>query len=100
MKVLVADDDAINLRIIRAFLEKWSFEVVVAADGKQAWEILQLPDAPRLAVIDWVMPGFDGLELCRTIRAQLQSHYVYVILLTGKAQQREIIAGLEAGADD
>ncbi len=100
MKVLIADDDPLNLKIIRTFLEKWEYEVMVAQDGAEAWNILQQEDAPKLAILDWVMPSMDGLQVCRNVRSRLNGNYVYVILLTAKSQQQEIIDGFEAGADD
>src|SRR5580692_6583426 len=81
-------------------LRAWSYDVVKARDGVEAWEILQSADAPRLAVIDWMMPGHDGPELCRRIRAQAQEPYIYTLLLTAKDRREDVVAGLDAGADD
>jgi len=100
VKILVAEDDLIPRRLLESILRKWDYEVVLAADGEEAWRILQEPDAPRLAILDWLMPGLDGLEVCRRVRARADAPYVYVILLTAKDQKEDVIAGMGAGADD
>jgi diguanylate cyclase (GGDEF)-like protein len=78
----------------------WGFNPVPAADGAEAWRILQSPDAPRLAILDWLMPGMDGLELCRRIRSSPTGEYTYLLLLTARGNSADIVAGLDAGADD
>ena len=100
MKILIADDDVIPRRFLQAALDKAGHKVVVAHDGVEAWQLLQRADAPRLAILDWLMPGMDGVEVCRKVRQWDCASYVYLILLTSKDQQEDIIAGLEAGADD
>lgn len=100
MKVLIADDDAIPRRFLQAALVKAGHEVVVAHDGLEAWQILQREDAPRLAILDWLMPGLDGVSVCRQVRQREHAFYVYLMLLTSKDQQEDIVAGLQAGADD
>jgi len=100
MRILIAEDEAVSRLRLQARLVKWGYEVVVARDGSEAWDLLQAPDAPSLAVIDWMMPGIDGPELCRRIRRQAREPYVYVVLLTGKGRKEDLIEGLEAGADD
>lgn len=100
MKVLVADDEPMSRRLIEASLKRWQYEVVVAEDGYQAFDILQQPDAPKLAVLDWLMPRMDGLEVCRKIREKQGEPYRYIVLLTGKQQRSDVIEGLDAGADD
>ena len=81
-------------------LRKWGYQVLAAKDGTGAWEILNHQDSPPLAILDWMMPGIDGLKLCRMIRAAPQLAQVYVILLTARTGQGNQLAGLEAGADD
>jgi len=98
-KILLAEDDAASLKLLGATLAGWGYAVQAVTDGDQAWAALQGPDAPRLALVDRVMPGLDGLELCRRIRERSQP-YVYVVLLTRKASSRDVVAGLQAGADD
>jgi diguanylate cyclase (GGDEF)-like protein len=102
MKVLVADDSATIRALLRASLTAWGFEVVEAKNGAQAWVELQAPDAPSLAIIDWEMPGLDGVELCRRLRGReaLGRPYTYVLLGTGHDGRQDVIAGMEAGADD
>lgn len=100
MKILVAEDDMVSRRILTTSLSKWGYELVITSDGTQAWEELQKPDAPSVAILDWMMPGLDGVELTRRIRAQQRPVPTYVMLLTAKADKESIVAGLEAGAND
>ncbi|HMD83227.1 MAG TPA: diguanylate cyclase [Terriglobia bacterium] len=100
MKVLIAEDDSISRRMLEAFLVKWGYEVLVATEGEEAWGILQANDAPRLAVLDWMMPGRDGIDICRSVRQRKGRPYVYILLLTARGQKQDIVEGLEAGADD
>ena len=100
MKILVADDDLINRRLLETFLKKWSYDVVLAGDGEQAWNILRQEGAPKLAILDWIMPGMDGPQICRELRKRGSQPYTYVLLLTANFQKEDVIAGLEAGADD
>ena len=100
MKILIADDDIIPRLFLQTILVKAGHEVIVAHDGAEAWQLLQRAEAPRLAILDWLMPGLDGVEVCRKVRQWDHAPYVYLILLTSKDQQEDIIAGLEAGADD
>jgi two-component system, cell cycle response regulator len=100
MKVLVADDEVTSRMLLEVYLSKWGYEVILAEDGCQASEILAGDDAPKLAVLDWIMPGMDGTQLCRQIRAGDQERYTYLILLTANRSKENVIAGLEAGADD
>jgi len=100
MKVLVAEDQAVSRHILEVSLRKWGYEVAAAADGTSAWEILQGKEAPQLAILDWLMPGMDGIEICRQLRANPQTRPVYVILLTARSGREDKIHGLESGADD
>ncbi len=100
MRVLIAEDDNISRRMLEAFLVKWGYEVLVATEGEEAWRILQRNDAPRLAVLDWMMPGKDGIEICRSLRQRKGRAYTYIILLTARGRKEDIVEGLEAGADD
>ncbi len=100
MKILIAEDDLTSRRILEAILSKWGYEVVATDDGLGALKALQAENSPPLAVVDWMMPGMDGVEFCRRIR-QTQTHTPpYIILLTSKGQQDDIVAGLESGAND
>jgi diguanylate cyclase (GGDEF)-like protein len=100
MKVLIAEDEPTSRRMIESLLRRWDYDVQVAQDGFEALQILQQADAPKLAVIDWLMPGVDGIQLCQKIRQVKTDSYTYVLLLTGKHAQEDVITGLEAGADD
>jgi len=100
MRVLIADDDPVLRHALKARLASWKYTSVMATNGKQAWQVLQDPDPPLLAVVDWTMPGIDGVELCREIRATPSLGAMYLILLTGKQDQKDVVAGLESGADD
>ena len=100
MKILIAEDDSVSRRLLTAALSKWGYQICVASDGNEAWQALQQQDAPSLLVLDWLMPGIDGLELCRKARALPRYQSAYIILLTGRTTKEDIISGLEAGADD
>jgi len=100
VRILIAEDDAVSRRILETLLRKWSYEVVTVFDGEEAWAQLQKPDAPHLAVLDIMMPGIDGLEICRRVRRLHRTIPPYIILLTAKHGAQEIVNGIEAGADD
>ncbi|MDR3674035.1 MAG: diguanylate cyclase [Acidobacteriota bacterium] len=100
MRALIAEDDSISRRMLEAFLVKWGYEVMVAAEGEEAWAILHDKDSPRLAILDWMMPGRDGIDICRSLRQRKAHPYTYIILLTARGQKEDIVEGLEAGADD
>ena len=100
MRILIADDDRMSTMMLSRSLERWGFEVVVAHDGASAWEQIVGDAPPALAIVDWMMPGIDGIELCRRIRAASLPAPVYVILLTARTSRQDLVAGLEAGADD
>jgi len=102
MKVLIAEDDLVSRKLLEAVLKKWGYEVISTTDGDQAWKILQTPESPQLAILDWMMPGLDGIEICRKMRTEKISEelYHYLILLTSKTSKEDIVAGIEAGADD
>lgn len=100
MRVLIAEDDPVSRRILETLLRKWSYEVVTAFDGNGAWQQLQQPDAPHLAILDVMMPGIDGLEICRRVRTLQSTIPPYIILLTARQGTSEIVKGIEAGADD
>jgi two-component system cell cycle response regulator len=100
VKVLIAEDDRVSRRLLEASLTRWGYEVAVTRDGIEAWEVLQGTDAPALAILDWMMPGMDGVEVCRRVRQRGQEPYIYLLLLTTKGRKENIIEGLAAGADD
>jgi CheY-like chemotaxis protein len=100
MRILIAEDDAISQRVLQSMLESWGWEVLVTGNGQDAWKQLAAPDAPRLAVLDWMMPVMDGVEVCRRVRTLTRTTPTWLILLTGRGRKEDIVAGLEAGADD
>jgi phosphoserine phosphatase RsbU/P len=100
MRALVADDDRIGATILSAALERWGLEVVLAQDGNEAWRIAQSEKDIAIAILDWEMPGLDGPEVCRRIRGDASLRRTYIILLTGRGNRPDIVAGLDAGADD
>jgi two-component system, cell cycle response regulator len=100
VKVLIADDDPISRRLLQVSLTKAGYDIATSVDGAEALAIVNGTDCPRLMVLDWMMPHVDGVEICRAIRKLAREPYIYVILLTARGRQEEIIEGLEAGADD
>jgi phosphoserine phosphatase RsbU/P len=100
VRVLIAEDDAVSRRLLEATLEKWGYEVITTADGLQALDELGRPDAPSLAILDWMMPGLDGAEVCLKAREVAADRLLYIILLTAKARKEDVVEGLTAGADD
>ncbi|MCB9568209.1 MAG: response regulator [Myxococcales bacterium] len=100
MKILVADDDPISATVLEALLTATGNECQIAHDGSTAWEIAQGADPPRIMFLDWMMPGIDGLELCRQVRALPRSFYTYIVIVSARNRQRDITLGFEAGADD
>lgn len=100
MRILIAEDDTVCRSVIERMLQRWGHEVVVACDGLAAWQILEADNAPKLAVLDWIMPGADGPELCRKVRDLCRQEPTYIILLTVKDRKEDVVVGLESGADD
>ncbi len=100
MKVLIAEDDPVFRRMLESALVKWGYEVVMASNGIEAWHAFEGEDAPLLAILDWIMPGLDGVEVCRKVRAKQTPVPPYLILLTARGRSEDIVAGLGAGADD
>jgi diguanylate cyclase (GGDEF)-like protein len=99
MRVLVADDDSVTRRLLEKMLDKWGYKVLVAKNGNDAWKILRRKK-PSMAVLDWMMSGMSGLDICRAVRAKMKAHYVYCILLTARNRRQDILEGFSAGADD
>ncbi len=100
MKALVADDDTASRLLLQKVLTKWGYEVVTASSGEEAWKILTSDDSPDIAVLDWMMPELDGVEVCRRVRALELSSPPYLLLLTGRDNKQDIATGLESGASD
>ena len=100
MRILIAEDDLASRRLLEQSLARWGYETLVFGDGLAALAALQAPGAPRVAVLDWMMPGMDGVDVCRTVREHDLPVQPYLLLLTGRNEPRDIVAGLRAGADD
>ncbi|MBN1594831.1 response regulator [candidate division FCPU426 bacterium] len=100
MRILLADDDQITLRLLENSLKKTAYETVQATDGNEAWKILTTPPVPEIALLDWMMPGIDGTEICRRLRKQPTSAFIYIILITSNDRPQDITSGLDAGAND
>ena len=98
--VLIAEDDPVSRRILETFLVKWGYDVTVVTDGEAALAVLEGDAAPRLAVLDWMMPGLEGVQVCERIRSRADRPYVYVLLLTARTEKQDLLRGLELGADD
>jgi diguanylate cyclase (GGDEF)-like protein len=100
MKILIAEDDPALRHILQDILSKWGYEVVDTKDGNEACQILLSEDAPKLAILDWKMPGMEGIEICRKVRGNEAGDYTYIILLTSQHRDEDLVIGMEAGADD
>lgn len=100
MRILIAEDDAVSRRILESYLKKWGHDVVVTKDGAEAWEQLNRDDPPRLAVLDWMMPELDGVQVCQRVRARANAPFTYLLLLTAKDEKEDVVTALDSGADD
>ncbi len=100
MRILIADDDFTSRTVLAGVLRKSGYEVVVTVNGAEAWQVLQQADAPRLVILDWIMPEMDGLEVIRLARGEQTERPPYIILLTTRGEKSDIIMGLDAGAND
>jgi two-component system, cell cycle response regulator len=98
--ILLAEDSVLYQHLIKSHLAEWGFHFVCVKDGGAAWEALSQPDAPRLALLDWVLPEVDGVEICRRLRSRSNESYTYTILLTAKSHKQEMLEAMDAGADD
>ena len=99
-RVLIADDDPLSRRMLEAFLTKSGYRVVIAVDGVDALKILSAEDSPPLAILDWMMPGLEGPQVCESVRALPGRPYVYILLLTARNEKQDLLNGLQSGADD
>jgi len=100
VKILIADDSIVSRHLLEATLRKWGYDVTAACDGAEALQVLEREDAPSLIILDWMMPGMTGLEVCQKIRQRGSEPYIYILLLTSKSQKEDLIEGMDAGADD
>ncbi|HEX3879588.1 MAG TPA: diguanylate cyclase [Bryobacteraceae bacterium] len=100
IRVLAAEDNPVFQSMLRSMLKKWGYDPVIARDGAEAWQILESENAPRLAILDWMMPELDGVEICRRVRAAGREPYIYIVLLTARTESQDLVEGMESGADD
>jgi len=100
MRILIAEDHAVTRQMLETLLKRWGYDVISVEDGTQAWQVLQEDNPVRLILLDWIMPGMDGVQLCRKIRTSNLAKYTYIILLTSKDLRDDVVDGLQAGADD
>jgi sigma-B regulation protein RsbU (phosphoserine phosphatase) len=100
MQVLIAEDDRVTGEILARTLRRWSYETMVVGDGEQAWERLRAATEPTLAILDWMMPKMDGPDVCRRVRTDLPLANMYLLLVTARESRADVVAGLDAGADD
>lgn len=100
MRILIAEDDPAFRQLLEDTLARWGYDVVVSRDGNEACQMLQSENAPQLAILDWKMPGMEGIDICRAIRKNADEHYHYIILLTSQQRDEDLVIGMEAGADD
>jgi DNA-binding response OmpR family regulator len=100
MKILLAEDNDVTRKVLEAHLAKWGYEVIAVADGSRAWDCLQQHDAPHLLILDWMMPGMSGIDICRQVRQSQSGHLKHIILLTARGEKQDLMEGFEAGAND
>lgn len=100
MRILIADDEAITRRVLETNLERWGYQVVTCHDGESAWQQLTCEDPPQLAILDWMMPGLSGVELCQRLRERKNEPYSYLILLTVRGDKHDLVHAMSVGADD
>jgi len=100
LKILIADDDPVSRRLLQAALAKWGYDPLVTTSGTEAWKAMQGAEPPSLIILDWQMPGMDGVEICREARKMAEYQSAYFILLTSRGSKEDVVEGLEAGADD
>ncbi len=99
-QILVADDSPLFRDMLQKMLLEWGYQVIVVSDGQQAWDSLRQPNGPRLALLDWMMPGMEGAEVCRKVRATVHDRYIYMLLFSVRADLQDVVKGIESGADD
>ncbi|MBJ6724178.1 response regulator [Geomesophilobacter sediminis] len=100
MRILIAEDDPVFRHLLEVTLTKWGYDVILAQNGVEAWDRLMGDEAPRIAILDWKMPGMEGVEICQKLRNEMPDPFVYIILLTSQHRDEDLVVGMEAGADD
>jgi two-component system, cell cycle response regulator len=99
-RVLVAEDDTVTRLILKHWILRWGYEIVVVGNGQEAWQVLQHERPPEIVIVDWAMPGIDGIELCRRLRDKSRSYYHYILMVTSRTDEIDVVHALESGADD
>jgi diguanylate cyclase (GGDEF)-like protein len=99
-RVLIAEDDTVTRLILKHWILRWGYEIVIVENGTEAWEVLQQERAPEVVIVDWEMPGIDGIELCRRLRDKSRPYYHYILMVTASAEESDVVHALESGADD
>jgi diguanylate cyclase (GGDEF)-like protein len=99
-RVLIAEDDTVTRLILKHWILRWGYEIVVVGNGQDAWQVLQQERPPEIVIVDWDMPGIDGIELCRRLREKSRSYYHYILMVTGRTDEQDLVKALESGADD
>lgn len=100
MRILIAEDDLVTARVLSGLINVWGYECTAVTDGEAALTILMADNPPEIALLDWVMPGVQGVDICRQVRQQRSTVATYLILVTSKDARMDVVGGLEAGADD
>ena len=100
MRVLIADDSPVERQLLESTLTKWGHEVIVTCDGNEAWKVLQRENICNLAVFDWMMPGLNGVELCKKLKNRMDAPFIYTILLTSKNEKKDLVVALDSGSHD
>lgn len=100
MKILIAEDEPISRKLLEESLSGWGYEVIVTKNGTEAWNVLQQENSPNLVILDWMMPGMNGIEVTKKVRQRSSANYVYIILLTARSSPEDIVMGLDSGVDD
>jgi DNA-binding response OmpR family regulator len=100
VRVLIADDNPVLLNVLQVMLVSWGYDVSVAHDGDEAWRLLQADECPSVAILDWMMPGLSGIEVCQRVRASSFGCLTYILILTAKTGSQDLLAAMDAGADD
>jgi diguanylate cyclase (GGDEF)-like protein len=98
--VLIAEDDTVTRLILKHWILRWGYEIVVVGNGQDAWQVLQQERPPEIVIVDWDIPGIDGIELCRRLREKSRSYYHYILIVTGRTDEQDLVKALESGADD
>src|ERR1035441_4325679 len=99
-RVLIAEDDTVTRLILQNWIRRWGYEIIVVNSGDAAWAVLQQERPPEVVIMDWMMPGMDGIELCRRLRDKSRKYYHYILMITGRSGVQDVIHALESGADD